>query len=446
MTWVQLWVEAAAAAAESWAVISAVTEMSGCKFSGKRRAWMTAGFTLIQTAILLALYSTQELPFVSVILCVITTVFLSRFLTERSLLYRAFAAILVYLAVHAVDYVMLFSFGMIVEAPVINALTFYHILRFGPIRCLFLFVDKGAVLLIYLLLKRHISKLRETYTRHIIPLFALVSAAYGVMSVLLALVTSSPLITMQVAIVISWFFILLCVCIFLCFLFLSLKYQEKKAENELLSTCNSMMEKNYQRLHQSQRETARLVHDFNHHMGVLLELSQQQGADEIKDYIESLLDTHYKEQPMCKSGNDVINAIINCKVSEAREHHIRFQYNVNADVPPSLLPVDLCAILANQIDNAFDACKQIENQSRRAIDVHIWQTNETLFLFQVINTVERDPMAQNPNLRTTKTDRSRPHGFGIEGIRTAAEKYGGTLENRYQNGRFYSTVFLNLKS
>ena len=24
-------------------------------------------------------------------------------------------------------------------------------------------------------------------------------------------------------------------------------------------------------------------------------------------------------------------------------------------------------------------------------------------------------------------------------------KYGGTLENRFQNGKFYSTVFLNLK-
>ncbi|MCI8386704.1 MAG: ATP-binding protein [Acutalibacter sp.] len=46
---------------------------------------------------------------------------------------------------------------------------------------------------------------------------------------------------------------------------------------------------------------------------------------------------------------------------------------------------------------------------------------------------------------TTKADESHPHGLGIESIRTTAEKYGGTLENRFQNGKFYSTVFLNLK-
>lgn len=148
---------------------------------------------------------------------------------------------------------------------------------------------------------------------------------------------------------------------------------------------------------------------------------------------------------MCKSGNDVINAIINCKVSEAREHHIRFQYNVNADIPPSMRAADLCAILANQIDNAFDACKQIENPFHRVVNVHIWQANNNLFLFQVTNNVESDPLTQNPNLITTKTDQSHPHGLGIESIRTSAEKYGGTLENRFQNGKFYSTVFLNLK-
>ena len=45
----------------------------------------------------------------------------------------------------------------------------------------------------------------------------------------------------------------------------------------------------------------------------------------------------------------------------------------------------------------------------------------------------------------TKADDTHPHGLGIESTRTTAGKYGGTLENRFRNGKFYSTVFLNLK-
>lgn len=96
------------------------------------------------------------------------------------------------------------------------------------------------------------------------------------MSILLSLILSDSLVGMQVAIILSWMFILLCVCITIYISLLNSKYQAEKARNDQLNTCNSMMEENYRRLHQSQRETARLIHDFNHHMGVLLELSRQQ--------------------------------------------------------------------------------------------------------------------------------------------------------------------------
>ena len=446
MSWLQFGVETIATLVETWVVILTITRILGCKYEGavKNASYVISTFSL--TFLIATINYFRIFSLSNIILSIVATVFITLFISDSTILLRLFATILAYLSIHAIDYIVSFSLGMLAETPITDTYSFSKLLEFGPLRCWYLLLDKGADILAFTAVKRHLAKIRLIQKQQLSTLLVITSFAYIIMTILLSLILSDSLMGMQVAIIFSWMFILVCVCIAIYISLLTSKYQAEKFRNEQLDICNSMMEKNYQRLHQSQRETARLVHDFNHHMGVLLELSQQQGTDEIKGYIESLLDTHYKELPMCKSGNDVINAIINCKVSEAREHHIRFQYNVNADVPSSLLPVDLCAILANQIDNAFDACKQIENQSQRAIDVHIWQTNDTLFLFQVINTVERDPMAQNPNLRTTKTDHSRPHGLGIESIRTASEKYGGTLENHFQNGKFYSTVFLNLKS
>lgn len=445
MNWFQFGVETAATVVESSAVVLVVTTVSGSRFCGYARNIRAAIAASILTAFIAILNLVHVFSFLTIFISIFTAVIATRITCDGSLAFSLFSVMLSYLVVFAVDYICMFSLGILLETPISSGYTFSAFLEFGLVRCTYLIVDKGIDMLLYFLLKKHLPKLRNISGQYVTALITILFLSHCIMAILLYLILCNSMAAMQLAVIASYIFIAISICVLLYVMVLNSKYQQEKARNEQLSTCNSMMEYNYQHLHQNQRETARLIHDFNHHMGVLLELSRQQDTSKMKEYIDGLMETHYKELPMCKSGNDVINAIINYKVTEAREHHIRFRYNVNTDVPSSFLPVDLCAILANQIDNAFDACKQIENLSQRVTEVHIWQNSDNLFLFQVINSVESNPLAQNPNLRTTKSDHSRPHGLGIESIRTAAEKYGGTLENCFEDGMFYSTVFLNLE-
>ena len=445
MSWHQLVMESAATSVESWVVLSAVTKMSIGKYAPQKQKIVVTISAFALAIIISILNLIQTFSFVSIILCIAVTIIVSKFLSNKAILHRTFSTFLAYFAVHTVDYMILFIFGMMVETPITNAYTFTNILEFGTTRCWFLFVDKSMDVLLYIILKRHLSKLQRINRRYIVLLLTVVVSTYTIMTVLLSLVLSDSLIAMQMAIIFSWLFMFLCVCITLCFLFLTTKYQEEKARNELLAACNAMMEKNYQRLHTNQQATARLIHDFNHHMCALRELSRIHADTEITKYLDSLLETHYHELPLCKSGNSVIDAIINCKIGEAQEHHIHFSYRIHLVHSPDLPSVDLCSILANLIDNAFDACKQIDDHSQRVVDVHIWQNSSSLYLFQVMNTVEFDPFLHNPQLHSTKTADGLPHGIGLKSIQDTAEKYGGTVQNRYHNGKFFSTVFLNLE-
>ncbi len=250
------------------------------------------------TLFIMCLNFFQRFSILNIILSIAATAFVTLFISNSSLVLRLFATILAYFCIHAVDYIVSFSLGMLVEMPITNAFSFSNFLKFGPLRCWYLAFDKGADVLIFTIAKRHLPKLRLIHKRHLLTLLAISSFAYILMSILLSLILSDSLVGMQVAIILSWMFILLCVCITIYISLLNSKYQAEKARNDQLNTCNSMMEENYRRLHQSQRETARLIHDFNHHMGVLLELSRQQGTTEIREYINSLLATHYKELPM----------------------------------------------------------------------------------------------------------------------------------------------------
>lgn len=440
----QFMVETAATTVETWVLISVVTEIAGSKYEGKSQKIRILISTLVFTVFVSLLNYFQLFSFVNIVLSMFMTFLASKFTSGQLSILSLFATTLAYLCVHAIDYILLFSFGLFIETPIINTYTFSKFIEFGLYRCWYVLAAKTTDVVLYILVKKHFAKLRVLRKRYLAVLFAVVLAAYVVMSVLLSLILSESMFGMQLAIILSWLFILLCVCITLCFSFLTARYQEEKARNELLTTCNFMMEQNYQRLHMNQQATARLIHNFNHHMGALRELSHQQENEEISKYIDSLLENQYKEFPRCKTGNNVIDAIINCKIGEARECHIKFKYSINAGTLPSLPPTDLCAILANQIDNAFDACKLIEDYSQRETEVRIWQNSDNLFLFQVSNTVQSDPFVKNPQLHTTKLESSYPHGLGISSIKDTAEKHGGTLQNRYQNGKFYSTVFLNL--
>ena len=134
-----------------------------------------------------------------------------------------------------------------------------------------------------------------------------------------------------------------------------------------------------------------------------------------------MLSTSYEAIEFCNCGCDIINAVINCKALEARSSHIEFQYHVDFHEPTNLKPVDICAVLANQIENALEACEKIEDPDKRIVRVEIRQRNG-FALFKVMNTVRENPFRYEDKLLTTKTDTSRMHGLGLKNISDIARK------------------------
>lgn len=112
--------------------------------------------------------------------------------------------------------------------------------------------------------------------------------------------------------------------------------------------------------------------------------------------------------------------------------------------PIEIDQVDICAILSNQIDNAFEASQQLSDTTKRNVSVKIWVKNDSTLFFRVENYVDADPLISNPNLQTTKVDSQELHGLGLQNIADTAKKYGGALRSSYQDHYFVSTAFVCL--
>ena len=162
---------------------------------------------------------------------------------------------------------------------------------------------------------------------------------------------------------------------------------------------------------------------------------------EAKAYTESLLSQTYRQAKYCKSGNHTIDSIINCKAIDAEKQHITFNYSVHLTTMLTIAPVDICAILANQIDNALEACLKIDETNNRFVKIEIYQ-KEAFTFFKVINPCTENPFNENRELKSTKNNSNGMHGFGIRNIQETAAKYNGTLKNDFVDNCFVSVAMI----
>lgn len=111
-------------------------------------------------------------------------------------------------------------------------------------------------------------------------------------------------------------------------------------------------------------------HDYHNHIQMMLALvdTDQTGdhtESPLRAYLLNLNDDLTKVDTLIKTGNVLVDAILNSKLSLIQSKKIAV--NVKAAVPAELkiLEVDLCVIIGNLLDNAMEAClKQSETEDR----------------------------------------------------------------------------------
>lgn len=433
--------ETLAAAVSGFVSLSGAARMCGPKYSGKKHALLLSAGVLLETgaAVLIdrfSLYRISEFSLWEILLNGAMTFLALLFLSGDPVRKRAASAAVTTFAVSAVNCLVFCVTGIVLGINYSSYNRFAVMMHpsFGR-RC-YLLALTAVLLALYFSLRRVFPKAWEWdrgqwlaallgsaaaflagwYLRWIA--FRKYWLAAGCTFTLLGAVALSVLI---------WAFY---------------RYRKEKRVNEMLYASNEMMTENYKRLYEDQVQRAKELHDFNHHISALRGLALEGKSAEAAAYANSLLTAPYREKRLCHSGNDVVDAVINRKAAEAEAAHISFSYSVDFPMPGSIDPVDVCAILANQLDNALEACKAIEGQSGKSVEVRVWQQTGNIVFFQVINTALKNPFTSDGRLVSQKRDKARPHGLGLKSIRDTALKYQGDLKSVWRDGKFISTVFL----
>ena len=188
-------------------------------------------------------------------------------------------------------------------------------------------------------------------------------------------------------------------------------------------------------------------HDMKNTISLIMQLAAGK-EEELKAYLEELNETMDRLEFRFKTGNTVVDTLLNMKYHEIASTVPDLRMDVEGLQFPEKLFIqsyDIGIIIGNALDNAIEACRKLkvkEPDAEAFIRISSFQKRE-LFFLKVENSfdgkVVRKPQNEFPV--TDKADREN-HGIGLANIKSTAEKYQGTMDFRVKDRVFILSVMM----
>ena len=221
------------------------------------------------------------------------------------------------------------------------------------------------------------------------------------------------------------------------------EFYKEKNNYKIVAIKNEMLIKEMREKEKLYEEVRKIHHDFTNHIICIEELLEQEKVESVKSYIGNLKDETVKTYSWIKTGNDVVDAILNQKRSEGKEKSISMDMKVNIPSDIKIKSSDLCTILGNALDNGIEANETIKDLDKRNIILNIKPYKDYLSI-EISNPVSINPIDEEGNLETTKVDKEN-HGLGIKSIKSTVEKYNGILNYEYNDGIFTLNIMVPVR-
>lgn len=196
----------------------------------------------------------------------------------------------------------------------------------------------------------------------------------------------------------------------------------------------------YQLAETIQKESLKFRHDLKN---ILVGLQSELKAGIINGgspTLENLIQNFNLSKNIIHSGNLVIDSMINYKRQIAEKSKIPFYPDLR--LPENITPdtTTISVILGNALDNAIEACLQLEKE-KRYIKIQIHYENESLFM-RIENPYKHIIRKDFQGRLISTKESSKLHGIGLKSIQEMTERQKGLLNISYQNNVFQIEVVL----
>lgn len=208
---------------------------------------------------------------------------------------------------------------------------------------------------------------------------------------------------------------------------------EKERETEIARKQLELQGRYYVDIVERQEETRSLWHDIKKYMASMEALVDSANKEEAQRCLTSIQSAFSEITDTVDTGNKLIDSILTYGMKKAGEVSASVRPEIWVDSEISFPSTDLFVIIGNTLDNAIEACCQIEDEAARIISVGLHQKNH-LLLYEI----------SNPYTGKSLRKPGRIHGYGLKNVEACVERNGGLMSISKENGIFAVSIQLNL--
>ncbi|MCC0629788.1 MULTISPECIES: GHKL domain-containing protein [unclassified Clostridioides] len=213
-----------------------------------------------------------------------------------------------------------------------------------------------------------------------------------------------------------------------------------KLEYELINERIKIDHKSYESINEIHDKLKYVYHDLKNHM---ICIKNYDTKEEIISYVNNLENKINDFEYFRNTGNKTLDIILGEKIYLCKKYNIEFEDSINISKLQFIQDVDICAIFANALDNAIEACMKMNNNTEKRIEVKATYVNG-FAIIKFINTKVNDIKFIDERIKTSK-DNNRVHGIGLASIKYMVSKYDGELTVNYSDNEFILKIMIPIK-
>lgn len=203
---------------------------------------------------------------------------------------------------------------------------------------------------------------------------------------------------------------------------------------------NDLVSKYYDEVEIMYRKMRSWRHDYHNHIQVLKANMSLQQYTQAEEYLDKLNDDLTTVDTVLKTGNVMVDAILNSKLSLIQEKEIAVDATAVVPGDIAISGIDLSVLIGNLLDNAMEACVRIPEEKDRFIRIYIDIVKKQLYI-SVTNSMVGKAKRTGGRFLSTKQG---SHGFGLLRIDSIVAKYHGYLNRQTEDRIFATEVMLPL--
>lgn len=202
---------------------------------------------------------------------------------------------------------------------------------------------------------------------------------------------------------------------------------------------NELVNRHYDEVETMYRKMRGWRHDYHNHIQTLKAHMSMGHYGQACAYLDRLEDDLANVDTVLKTGNVMVDAILNSKLTLIQERNI--PVDATAMVPENIpvSDIDLSVLIGNLMDNAMEACEQLPRRER-FIRVYIDVIKQQLYI-SVTNSMSGRAGKKGGRFLSGKQGH---HGFGLLRIDDIVARHKGYLNRQTENGVFATEVMLPL--